>query len=105
GCPSSQPPTVTVAAGPGDIDVNQTTHTAYVANLSGLTAFDANTCNATTQAGCGSTGNFAICPGGTCFGPYFAAVDSSTNTIYEGDGDTSIVAVDGNACDAANLAA
>ena len=39
-CPTVPPPTVAVGDGPGDIDVNQQTHTAYVATLTGLTVFD-----------------------------------------------------------------
>ena len=57
GCPTSAPPTVAVGGGPGDVDVNQRTHTAYVTNLTGLSAFDANTCNATGQTGCGAVGD------------------------------------------------
>jgi YVTN family beta-propeller protein len=101
GCPTVPPPTVKVSDGPGDMDVNQATHTAYVATLTGLTAFDTNTCNANTQTGCGRVGTFTLCT--TCFGPFSAKVDPANNTIYEGDGDTSIAAIDGNACNAGNL--
>lgn len=101
-CPTSPPPTVQVSDGPGDVDVNQVTHTAYVATLTGLAAFDTRTCNATTQTGCGQVGIFTLCT--SCFGPFSAKVDPATNTIYEGDGDTSVAAIDGRACNAANLA-
>ena len=102
GCPSSPPATFTVGDGPGDIDVNQRTHTAYVTTLTGLTAFDTRTCNATSQKGCTTTGTFTICT--DCFGPFSAKVEPLTNTIYEGDGDTSIAAIDGSSCNADNLA-
>jgi serine/threonine-protein kinase len=52
GCPTSPPASFPVGSSPGDVDVNQRTHTAYVTTLTGLTAFDTRTCNATTQAGC-----------------------------------------------------
>jgi DNA-binding beta-propeller fold protein YncE len=60
GCAGLQPPTVTVGAGPGDVDVNTRTHTAYVAVLIGVAAFDTDTCNASTQSGCGHVGTVAI---------------------------------------------
>ena len=101
-CPTVPPPTVAVGNGAGDIDVNQQTHTAYVTTLTGLTVFDNQTCNATTQTGCGQVGTFTLCT--DCYGPYSAKVDPVNNTIYEGDGDTSVAAIDGNACNAANLA-
>jgi YVTN family beta-propeller protein len=101
GCPTAPPPTVTVGDGPGDVDVNRTTHTAYVSTLSGLAAFDINTCNATTQSGCAQVGTFTICAG--CYGPFSAKVDEAHNTIYEADGQTTLVAIDGRACNAHNL--
>jgi hypothetical protein len=61
-CPTSAPPTITVAGGPGDVDANQRTHTVYVANLTGLSAFDANTCNATELWGCATIGEAAVPP-------------------------------------------
>jgi DNA-binding beta-propeller fold protein YncE len=104
GCPTTPPPTVAVGPGPGDVDVNERTHTAYVTTLTGLTAFDSRTCNAGVQTSCSHVGEFAICPGDTCFGSFSAKVDEDNDTIYEGDGDNSIVAVDGRDCAAANLA-
>jgi DNA-binding beta-propeller fold protein YncE len=103
GCPSVAPPTVRVTDSPGDIDVNQRTHTAYVATTSGLTAFDTRTCNATTSAGCGNVGTFHLCSYPDCFGPFSAKVDPENNTIYEGDGDTTVVAIDGSTCNADHL--
>jgi DNA-binding beta-propeller fold protein YncE len=102
GCPTSPAPTVKVSDGPGDVDVNQVTHTAYVTTLTGLTAFDTRTCNATTQTGCDRVGIFTLCT--TCVGPFSAKVDPANNTIYEGDGVTSVAAIDGRACNASNLA-
>ena len=58
--------------------MNQVTHTAYVATLTGLTAFDTRTCNATTQTGCGQVGVFTLCTG--CFGPFSAKVDEARPT-------------------------
>jgi YVTN family beta-propeller protein len=101
-CPSTPPPTVAVADSPGDVDINVATHTAYVTTLTGLTAFDTNTCNAVVRTGCTDTGVFTLCT--DCWGPFSAAVDPATNTIYEGDGDTSVAAIDANACSAGNLA-
>ena len=103
GCPSVAPPTVRVTDNPGDIDVNQRTHTAYVATTSGLTAFDTRTCNATTSAGCGNVGTFHLCSYPDCFGPFSAKVDPENNTIYEGNGDTTVVAIDGSTCNADHL--
>ena len=102
GCPSTPPPAFSTSDGPGDVDVNGRTHTAYVATLLGFDAFDTRTCNASTQAGCGDLGSFSICDG--CYGPFGARVDESTNTIYEGNGDQQIVAVDGRSCNADDLA-
>lgn len=56
GCPSQPPPTVAVGGGPGDIDVNEVTHSVYVTILTGLPVFAENTCNATNQSGCGDVG-------------------------------------------------
>ena len=53
------------------------------------------------SSGCGDLGSFPICDG--CFGSFDARVDESTNTIYEGDGDQKIVAVDGRSCNADDL--
>jgi hypothetical protein len=58
-CPTTQPPTVNVVAAPNAIDVDLANHTVYVTVfgvLSGWTVFDADTCNATDQNGCGDLG-------------------------------------------------
>jgi DNA-binding beta-propeller fold protein YncE len=101
GCPTAPPPAFAVGDGPGDVDVNQRTHTAYVTTMTGLTAFDTRTCNAATQTGCQDTGTFTQCT--QCFGPFASGVDPRTNTIYQGDGDTSIAAIDARSCNAENL--
>jgi DNA-binding beta-propeller fold protein YncE len=101
GCPSTLPPAFDVGDGPGDVDVNPRTHTAYVSTLTGFSAFDTHACNASSQSGCGRLGDFTICDG--CFGPFSAKVDVDHNTIYEADGQTSVEVIDGGACNAANL--
>ena len=102
GCPATAAPTFTVPDGPSDLDVNGRTHTAYVATVTGLYAFDTRTCNATTLAGCDDQGFVANCD--DCFSPFSLRVDESTNTIYEPDGSNAIAAIDGRACNADNLA-
>jgi DNA-binding beta-propeller fold protein YncE len=100
-CPAAPVPSFATSDGPGDVDVNQLTHTAYVATLLGFDAFDTRSCNATVRTGCGTLGSFPVCDG--CYGPFGARVDESTNTIYEGDGDQRVVAVDGRSCNADSL--
>ena len=102
GCPAGPATSFPVPDGPVDVDVNALTHTAYVATLAGFDAVDTHTCNATTQAGCANRGHYQICDG--CFGPFSVRVDESTNTIYEPDGSNAIVAMDGRACNADDLA-
>jgi hypothetical protein len=101
GCPASPAPAFKVGDGPGDVDVNPKTHTGYVATTTGLSVFDTRTCNATTQSGCDDLGDFAICQG--CLGPWSAKVDVAHNTIYEGDGQSTIAAIDGRSCNADDL--
>jgi DNA-binding beta-propeller fold protein YncE len=107
GCPSGPAQTVAVGGNPGDVDVNQTTHTVYAANVSGLSAFNADSCNASNQSGCASVGqapvqcDFTLIP--FC-GPFTAKVDSDNNTIYESGGSTTVWVFDGRNCDAADLA-
>jgi DNA-binding beta-propeller fold protein YncE len=105
-CPTTAPPPITVAGGPGDVDVNQRNHTVYVANLTGLSVFDANTCNATEQTGCATIGEAAvpICnPVVPWCGPFSAKVDAANNTIYESDGTTTVFVFDGRRCNARDL--
>jgi YVTN family beta-propeller protein len=113
GCPSQPPPTVAVGGGPGDVDVNEVTHTVYVTTLTGLSVFAENTCNAAVQSGCASVGE-AVAPGiGTpaCInnvipscGGFSAKVDPDNNTIYEADGTTTVTVFDGRTCQASDLA-
>ncbi len=102
GCPTAEPPTVDVGAAPDDVDVNQATHTVYVTTigaLNGWSVFDANTCNATVQSGCGSIGFLAGDPAG----PNAAQVDSANDTLYTANFDNTISAFDLRHCDASDL--
>ena len=103
-CPTSAPPPITVAGGPGDVDVNQKDHTVYVANLTGLSVFDADTCNAVEQSGCATIGEAAVpsCDLSFC-GPFSAKVDAANNTVYESDGTTTVFVFDGRRCNASDL--
>ena len=108
GCPTTPPPTVALSSSPGDVDVNQATHTVYVATLSGMTLFDANTCNASTTAGCRTLGTATVsCANSTnpnqC-GPFTARVDAANNTVYVSDGDNRVSVFDGRTCNASDLA-
>jgi DNA-binding beta-propeller fold protein YncE len=108
GCASHPPATVPVATGPSDFDVNQATHTVYVATIPGVAAFNASTCNATVLTGCGQVG---ILPDPSSpQGENAVAVDSANNTIYAAPaapttapGNT-ISAFDGRTCNASDLA-
>jgi DNA-binding beta-propeller fold protein YncE len=108
GCPTTPPPTVALSSSPGDVDVNLATHTAYVATLSGMAVFDANTCNASTTAGCRTLGTATVsCANSTnpnqC-GPFTAKVDAANNTVYVSDGDNRVSVFDGRTCNASDLA-
>ena len=109
GCASQHPPTVTVGQGPGDVDVNQRTHTGYVALLTGVAAFNTRTCNATVLSGCGKVGtvplpNLPTCQNSDC-GPFSAKADPANNTVYVANGANDTVSViNGRTCDAADLA-
>ena len=69
-CPTTPPPTVTVAGNPTVGAVDASTHTVYVtvcgdpnfgcaAGTNGVSVFDASTCNATVQSGCDQLGTTA----------------------------------------------
>jgi DNA-binding beta-propeller fold protein YncE len=107
GCARQSPPTVPVAVGPSDFDVNQATHTVYVATVPGVAAFDARTCNAIVLAGCGHIGMLPVPPSAPA-GVNAVNVDSANNTIYAAPVPSSIPgntisAFDGRACDAEDL--
>jgi DNA-binding beta-propeller fold protein YncE len=103
GCPATQPPTVDVGAAPVNVDVDQASHTVYVTTigaLNGWAVFDASTCNATTQAGCGTIGRLTGDPSG----PNDAAVDPANDTLYTANFDNTISAFDLRHCWAGDLA-
>ncbi len=56
-CPTTEAPTVNVGNPPLDIQVDQATHTVYVATYSDIAVFDADTCDATVQSGCATHGH------------------------------------------------
>jgi DNA-binding beta-propeller fold protein YncE len=99
-CPSTEPPTMTVGAGPDDVDVDQSTHTVYVAQLGGVAVFDADSCNAATQAGCGSVATLTI-PSGDA--PFAVAVDPVNQTLYTANGDNTVSVFDLRDCNAGDL--
>jgi DNA-binding beta-propeller fold protein YncE len=102
GCARQKPPMVPVGVGLQDFDVNQITHTVYVATVSGVAAFDARTCNAMRLSSCGQIGRLKDLPVSA------VSVDSANNTIYASlfpftaPGNT-ISAFDGRACNASDL--
>jgi DNA-binding beta-propeller fold protein YncE len=109
-CPTTPPPTVTIAGNPVAGDVDPATHTVYVtvcgassgcgAGINGVSVFDASTCNATSQSGCDQLG---LLP--TAGAPQDTQVDSANQTLYVADGsDSTISAFDLRSCNAANLA-
>jgi DNA-binding beta-propeller fold protein YncE len=101
-CPAQPPPTVDVGADPNNVDVNQTTHTVYVTTIgaqNGWAVFDASTCNATVQSGCGTIGRITGDPAG----PNAGQVDPATDTLYTANYDNTISAFDLRHCDASDL--
>ena len=101
-CPTTPPPTVTVAISPLAVTVDLATHTVYVSSEAQTTVFDADSCNATVQSGCGTVGTLAGDPFGN--GPNDAEIDTANNTLYTANYDDTISALDLADCDAANLA-
>ena len=99
-CPTRALPTVDVGSPPDDVDVNQATHTVYVATLTGISAFDANTCNATVLSGCGAIGTLTGDPSGA----NSAKVDPANNTLYTANYDNTVSAFDLRHCNASDLA-
>jgi DNA-binding beta-propeller fold protein YncE len=101
GCPTTEPPTVSLPDSPDNVDVDPTTHTVYVAEAGGVGAFNANTCKATTQAGCGTVATLTI-PSGDF--PFAVAVDPANQTLYTANGDNTISVFDLRDCNASDLA-
>jgi len=101
-CPTASPPAVDVGAAPNYVDVDLATHSVYVTTigaLNGWSVFDANTCNATVQSGCGSIGYLPGDPSG----PNAAEVDSANDTLYTANYDNTISAFDLSHCYAGDL--
>jgi DNA-binding beta-propeller fold protein YncE len=105
-CPTTPPPTVDVGAVPVYVDVNPATHTVYVTTIgthkaqNGWAVFDANTCNATVQSGCGTIGRIT----GDRIGPFAGEVDAANDTLYTANWDNTISAFDLRHCWAGDLA-
>jgi DNA-binding beta-propeller fold protein YncE len=102
-CPTQPPPTVDVGADPNDVDVNQATYTVYVTTIgarNGWAVFNANTCNATVQSGCGTIGTLTGDPSG----PNAGQVDPANDTLYTANYDNTVSAFDLRHCEASDLA-
>jgi len=102
-CPATAPPTIDVGAVPQNVTVNQATHTVYVTTigaLNGWVVFDASTCNATVQSGCGTIGKLT----GDPVGPIAAEVDPANDTLYTANWDNTVSAFDLRHCNASDLA-
>jgi DNA-binding beta-propeller fold protein YncE len=110
-CPTTPPPTAPVAANPVTGAADRTTHTVYVsvcgdpqfgcsAGTNGLSVFDAATCNATLQSGCGKLGTLTGEPNF----PQSVALDEPDHTLYTANGDNTISAFDMQRCNADDLA-
>jgi DNA-binding beta-propeller fold protein YncE len=101
-CPTNEPPTVNVGGPADDIQVDQGTHTVYVATGSDIAVFDANTCNATVQSGCANMGALP----GDAFGdgPSGFEIDPGNDTLYTANFDETISAWDLAGCNASDLA-
>ena len=85
------------------MDVNQATHTVYVTTIgarNGWAVFNASTCNATVQSGCGTIGTLTGDPAG----PNAGQVDAANDTLYTANYDNTISAFDLRHCDASDLA-
>jgi YVTN family beta-propeller protein len=100
GCPTTAPPTVDAGSPPEYVDSDQATHTIYVTTLTGWSVFDADTCNAAVQSGCGTIGMLAGDPSG----PNAGAVDPANDTLYTANYDNTISAFDLRRCNASDLA-
>lgn len=103
GCPTvaDPPPTVDVENPATTIGVDQATHTVYVGTYASTTVFDARTCNAAVQTGCGTLG---LLVGDAFSGPSGLVVDAANDTMYSANYDDSISAFDLSHCNAGDLA-
>ncbi len=95
-CPTTPPPTVTVAIAPLAVTVDLATHTVYVSSVAQATVFDANTCNATVPSGC------IIADQGTLHGDPFGNGPNDAE-IDTANYDDTVSVLDLSDCDAANL--
>jgi DNA-binding beta-propeller fold protein YncE len=101
-CPTTAPPTVDVGSPPDAITVDKSTQTAYVGTLAATEAFDATTCNATVQSGCGTVVTLAL--GDPNGGPNSLQVDPTNDTLYTANYDNTVSAFDLHHCNASDLA-
>jgi DNA-binding beta-propeller fold protein YncE len=104
-CPKTPPPTVTISGAASAVTVDPDTDTVYVTTFgkglqNGWSVFNAATCNATVQSGCGSIGRLPGDPAG----PSDGEVDQANDTLYTANYDNTISAYDLSRCDAADLA-
>ena len=106
GCPATHPLTVDVGAAPIGVTVDQATHTVYVPTFgtqpaqNGSAVFDADTCNAAVQSGCGTIGRLIGDPNG----PTAAGVDPANDTLYTANFDNMVSVFDLRHCHADDLA-
>ena len=103
GCPTTPPPTADVGALPAYVDVALATHTVYVTTNgahNGWAVFDADTCNAVVQSGCGTIGRLS----GDPIGPYAGVVDPANDTLYTANFDNTISVFGLHHCWAGDLA-
>ncbi len=101
-CPTGAPPAVDVGSAPAVITVDLRTQTAYVGTLVATEAFDARTCNATVQSGCGAIATLSL--GDPTGGPNGLQVDPANDTLYTANFDTTVSAFDLHHCNAGDLA-
>jgi DNA-binding beta-propeller fold protein YncE len=102
-CPTTPPPTVTVSGDAVAVTVDQGTASVYVTTFgkgrqNGFSVFNAATCNATVQTGCGSIGHLGD-PNAND-----GEVDEADQTLYTANYNNTISAYDLSRCDAADLA-
>jgi len=101
-CPTTEPPTVNVGSPASAVVADDATHTVYVATFAAITAFDADTCNATVQTGCVSADQGTL-TGDTYSGPNGFEIDPANDTLYTANYDDTISAWELADCTAADL--